>query len=286
MKIDFHTHIFDSPVTENRSAYLDDMSFSLLYSGENSKVIDHNSLLKSMAELNIDYAVAMGFPWEKEKYCEKQNKYFVKAMNESNRRIIPFGSIPLTGKHQSDDWAGYIKEIGLAGIGEIAFYNEGLTYKNADILQEVFASALKHSLPVCLHVSEPVGNDYTGKHCTDLSVLYSIIKDFPGLTIILAHWGGGLLFYELNNNVRTVFKNIYYDTAASHYLYNDDIFDIAVRITGSRKILFGSDYPLIDFKRYFDSIESKINNEEDKKNIFGENAAAFLKDFIEKKNNA
>ncbi|MBN2402492.1 MAG: amidohydrolase family protein [Spirochaetes bacterium] len=283
MIIDFHTHVFDSYVIENKTNFLDDQTFSILYSCEKSKLISHNTLIKAMDESNVGYAAAMGFPWEKEKYCEKQNKYFSSLKNSSKGRIIPFGSVPLNDKQQADDWAKYIKELGLAGIGEVAFYGEGLTYRTAGILEEVFAAGTKYSLPVCVHVSEPVGKDYTGKHSTDLSILYTIIKNFPSAVIILAHWGGGLFFYELMEETRASLKNVYYDTAASPYLYKEDIFEIAVRITGSKKILFGSDYPLINFKKYFDSINKVLNNEDDKKNICGENAAVILKNFLEKK---
>ena len=283
MIIDFHTHIFDPYVIENKTNFLDDLTFSILYTSEKAKLIDHNTLIKAMDESNINYAVAMGFPWEKEKYCEKQNIYLSNAKESSKGRIIPFGSIPLNDKQQVDDWGNHIKELGLAGIGEIAFYSEGLTYRNAGILEEVFAAGSKHSLPVCVHVSEPVGKDYIGKHNTDLSALYSIIKDFPNAVIILAHWGGGLFFYELMEETCASLKNVYYDTAASPYLYKEDIFEIAVKILSSKKILWGSDFPLINFKRYLDSIEKIVNNAEDKKNILGENAALILKNYLEKK---
>jgi uncharacterized protein len=280
MIIDFHTHIFDSNIIENKTNFLDDGTFSILYSNEKSKLIDHNFLIKSMDESNIDYAVAMGFPWEKERYCEKQNKYLNKAKESSKGRIIPFGSIPVNDKNQIDDWAKYIKELGMAGIGEIAFYSEGLTYRNAGILEELFAAGTKYSLPVCFHASEPVGKDYTGKHNTDLSTLHSILKNFPNCITILAHWGGGLFFYELMEEVSNSLKNVYYDTAASPYLYKEDIYEVGVKIISSKKILFGSDFPLINFKRYFDSIEKILTNVEDKKNILGENAALILKNYL------
>lgn len=276
MIIDFHTHVFDPDVVKNREKYFDDDTFSLLYSGEKSKLIDYDMLSEAMDSSGIDYIVAMGFPWKMEKYCEIQNKYFSNIKAVSKGRIIPFGSIPLNDIHRIDKCVAEIKELGLVGIGEIAFYNDGLSEENADILREVFWSAQKHSLPVCLHVSEPVGNEYTGKHTTEFSILYSILKNFPGVTSILSHWGGGLLFYELNKNVNASLKNVYYDTAASPYLYNDEIYEIAIKIIGSKRILFGSDFPLISFKRYYDSINKSINNENDKKNIYGRNAARIL----------
>ncbi len=280
MIIDFHTHIFDSSVTENRGGFLDDQTFSILYSSEKSKLIDHGSLINAMNESGVEYAVAMGFPWEKERYCEKQNRCLKKARESSKGRIIPFGSVPMNNKNQVDDWVKYLKELGMAGIGEIAFYGDGLTYRNAVILEEIFAAGAKYSLPVCFHASEPVGKEYTGKHNTDLSTLYSILKNSPGCTVILAHWGGGLFFYELMKEINESLKNVYYDTAASPYLFKDEIYEIAVKILGAKKILFGSDFPLINFKRYFDSIEKTLTCGEDKKSILGENAAIILKSYL------
>ena len=277
MIIDFHTHIFSPNVVKNRNNYFDDHIFSLLYSAGKSRIADHQNLLNAMNESGIDYAVAMGFPWSKGKYCEEQNRYLKNASEESKGRIIPFGILPLDNLNEIMGHAEQIKELGLAGIGETGFYADGLDNKTSAILEKVFSAGEKLSLPVCLHVNEPVGHHYTGKHCTDLTTIYSIIQDFPELVVILSHWGGGLLFYELMKEVRASLKNVYYDTAASPFLYNDIIYEIAIKIFGSEKILFGSDYPLINFGRYIESIEDSVKGKKDRENILGKNAAEILK---------
>ncbi len=279
MIIDFHTHIFPPDIIGNRSVYYNDSVFELLYSDDKSKMIDHDNLIHAMNESHIDYAVAMAFPWEKPEYCEKHNNYLKKAMSDSGNRIIPFGILPLKDKNAIDDRVKNIKESGLAGIGEIAFYSAGLDSRSSSVLEQVFDAAFRNSLPVCLHVNEPVGHNYTGKHCTDLASIYSVLENFPELTVILAHWGGGLFFYELMKEVRASLKNIYYDTAASPYLYDDSIYGTAVNITGSEKILFGSDFPLISFERYLHAINNNLDNETAKKNILGNNAAKILKSY-------
>lgn len=38
MIIDFHTHIFDPNIIENKAGYLDDQAFSILYSSDKSKL--------------------------------------------------------------------------------------------------------------------------------------------------------------------------------------------------------------------------------------------------------
>ncbi len=277
MIIDIHTHIFTNNVIQNRDAYLDDRTFSFLYSSDKAKMIDHKIMLESMDEAEVDYIVALGFPWVKEQYCEEQNLYFKDVMKLSKGRIIPFGSIPLDDGADIDKWAKSIKDMGLAGIGEIAFYADGMDKKNADKLRKILDSATQYSLPVNLHVNEPVGHDYPGKYDSNLTALYSILLDYNDIPIILAHWGGGLLFYELMPEINDAFKNIYYDTAASPFLYKDDIYNIAIKTIGAERILFGSDFPLIKFKRYLSAIEKNVPEVEDRKKIIGENAMGILK---------
>ncbi|MDY6970220.1 MAG: TatD family hydrolase [Spirochaetota bacterium] len=277
MIVDFHTHIFSSDLIKQRNRYIDDKNYSFLYSDEKAKLIDHNIMLRAMDDSGIDHVVIMGFPWENEKYCQEQNQYFKDVFVLSKGRIIPFASVPLSINTNIEEWVKGIKDLGLFGIGEIAFYSDGMNKTNSAILRKIFESAQIYSLPVCLHLNEPVGHDYPGKYEPDLNVIYSILKDFPELTVVLAHWGGGILFYEMMPEVREAFRNVYYDIAASPFLYSNDIYDVAIKILGSEKILFGSDYPLIRFERYLTDIEKNVKDEKHRKNIIGENARRILK---------
>jgi predicted TIM-barrel fold metal-dependent hydrolase len=71
--------------------------------------------------------------------------------------------------------------------------------------------------------------------------------------------------------------NTYFDTAASPYLYKNDIFSIVSQIAGEDKILFGSDFPLIKQRRIVDDVHSLHISSEWKRAILGENARTLLK---------
>jgi uncharacterized protein len=216
--------------------------------------------------------VAMGFAWKESRFCDEENSYFSKIYDMSQGRILPFGSVPLDSK-DVEGYVSYFSENNFFGIGEIGYYADGLTDDHLGHLYEIMKSARKHQLPVCLHVNEPVGHNYTGKYDPEFPRLNNLFEEYPDVKIIFAHWGGGLLFYELMPEVKKNFKNFYYDTAASPYLYRDDIYRIATDIVGSEKILFGSDYPLLRFSRYIDAVNNTELSETDKKNILGESAA-------------
>lgn len=276
MIIDVHTHVFSEKVSGNKQRYILDDNFKYLYSSDRVKFVDHTILKNSMDNSGVDYAVAMGFAWKKSAFCDEENSYFCKIYDLSEGRILPFGSVPLDSK-DIEGYVSYFSENNFFGIGEIGYYNDGLTDEHLEYLYEIMKSAQKHKLPVCLHVNEPVGHHYTGKYDPEFPRLNGLFEEYNDVEIIFAHWGGGLLFYELMPEVEKTFKNFYYDTAASPYLYRNDIYRIAADIVGSEKILFGSDYPLLGFTRYIDTVNNTELPEPDKKNILGENAARLFR---------
>ena len=74
-------------------------------------------------------------------------------------------------------------------------------------------------------------------------------RDYPNVKIVCAHWGGGLPFYALMPEVRDALENVWFDTAASPFLYSPEVFSSVAALVGTEKILPGSDFPLIRFGR-------------------------------------
>jgi predicted TIM-barrel fold metal-dependent hydrolase len=106
---------------------------------------------------------------------------------------------------------------------------------------------------------------------TPLERFYELILAFPKLPFVLAHWGGGLPFYELMPEVAKAMANVYYDTAASPLLYSKKIYATVSEIVGARKVLFGTDFPLLAPRRYFEELEGSGLSKEDQTNILGVN---------------
>jgi hypothetical protein len=127
-----------------------------------------------------------------------------------------------------------------------------------------------------LHASEPVGHQYSGKGLATPAMIYPFIKSFQDLKIVCAHWGGGLPFYSLMPEVAGELKNVYFDSAATPFLYKAEIFRMVRDLAGGEKILFGSDYPLLSPKRILDQVESAGLTEDEKAGIKGNNAKLLL----------
>ena len=132
-------------------------------------------------------------------------------------------------------------------------------------------------MPVLVHASEPVGHQYRGKGRTTPEKLYRFIQNFPGNPIICAHWGGGLPFYSLMPEVKESLKLVYFDSAASPFLYRSEVFPAVAELVGSGKVLFASDYPLMDMSRPLNQARSMGLTPEAEGRLLSGNAAELLR---------
>jgi predicted TIM-barrel fold metal-dependent hydrolase len=81
----------------------------------------------------------------------------------------------------------------------------------------------------------------------------------------------------MKREVKEILKNVWFDTAASPYLYVPDVYRVAGDIIGFEKVIFGSDYPLLKPGRYFREMKSANLSSQSFKKITGGNAASLLR---------
>ena len=277
MIIDFHTHIFPSFFRKDRKRFFaEEPAFRLLYSSPKSKLAGRDDLLRNMDKEGIQMSVVFGFPWENADYFRRHNDYIIESVQQHTDRLIGFCCFsPLSS--QAPGETERCLASGLSGVGELAVYHEGVSFAVMPVLKDILEICLESDAPVLLHTNEPVGAHYPGKTRSDLKELYTFLTRFPSNRIVLAHWGGGLFFYALmKREVREVLKNVWFDTAASPFLYHPDIYGIAGETIGFEKILLGSDYPLLAPGRYFEEMASANLSPKNIHKIAGENAARLL----------
>lgn len=272
MIIDCHTHIFPHEVRTDREAFCKkDEGFSFIYKSSKAKLAGVEELIASMDEAGIDRSVICGFPWNQPDLCSLHNEYLLESASRYPDRLIVFVNLLFS----DPDWSGMeldrAIEGGAKGVGEIAFYCDEMTSQDVHSMRPVLTQMEKQGIPLLLHTNETLGHSYPGKGKTPLDRFYELILFFPKLSIILGHWGGGLPFYELMPEVAKSMVNVYYDTAASPFLYSKKIYAIAREIVGVEKILFGTDFPLISPRRYFKELEESGLSKDDQEKILGLN---------------
>ncbi|MBW1803844.1 MAG: amidohydrolase [Deltaproteobacteria bacterium] len=277
MIIDFHTHVFPAFFRKDRTRFFsDEPAFKLLYASSKSKLTGARSLIDHMDAEGVHRSVIFGFPWRKTDHFRRHNDYILDMMQKFPDRLIGFCCFDPLSRDAAGETERCLK-AGLKGIGELAVYDSDFSAPIISGFDESMGIAYHYEVPVLVHCNEPVGHQYPGKTAMTLRQLYQFLKTFPKNNIVLAHWGGGLMFYALmKKEVQDTLKNVWFDTAASPFLYQPKIYRIAEDMIGPDKILFGSDYPLINPSRYFQDIDAVAPSPESIARIKGGNAAHLL----------
>jgi predicted TIM-barrel fold metal-dependent hydrolase len=275
--IDFHTHVVPPGIKERRDKYLGrDACFSLLYAEPKARLITAEKLITAMDEYEIDKSVILNLGWTSHELCVETNDYILEAIDRFPKRLIGFCVIqPLAGDKAIKEMQRCARN-GAKGIGEMRPDIQGFDFKDDSVMKPVIEAVIQHSLIFLTHASEPVGHQYFGKGKITPEIIYPLIVNFPDLKLVCAHWGGGLPFYALMPEVGKSLTNVYFDTAATPFLYKPQIFKQVADIIGSDKILFGSDYPLLSPKRIIDQLESAGFSRQDRVKILGGNAKRLL----------
>jgi len=275
--IDFHTHIFPPRIREHREEYLGrDPLFERFYAKPKAKIATCEDLIDSMDEEGIDRSIILNANWTNPELCRETNDYIMEAISRYHDRLVGFCSLPPGAGEVAIAELERCVQGGMRGIGEMRPDIHGLERGDEATLAPVFEAAKRHRLILLLHSSEPVGHEYVGKGKITPDVLERLITRFPDLTIVCAHWGGGLPFYALMPEVASALKNVFFDTSASPYLYRPEIFTHVAEIVGVEKILFGSDYPLMSPSRVIEQLRSLDMGEEAEGLILGGNAERLL----------
>ena len=257
MIIDFHTHVFPPQIKKNRSKYIDsDPCFAILYSEKNAKLATADELIASMDKAGVDISVIVNIGWTTHELCVETNDYILESIARYPQRLIGFCTV------QPHSYEAAITEIercakaGIRGVGEIRPDIQLFDLRDEEVIEPLIKVIRKHKLILLTHASEPVGHNYPGKGTITPDMLYPFITSYPDLTIICAHWGGGLPFYALMPEVKQAMNNVFFDTAASPFLYSPQIYNQVIQLVGAEKILFGSDYPLLAQSQLLEEIRS------------------------------
>ena len=277
MILDGHTHVFPEEVCRRREDYFaDEPAFRLLYDSPKAKLVGPEEMVAAMAEAGVEAAVVMGFPWRREALWRRQHEVILEAMRRYPQTLIGFCAVHILEP-------GAVREVerclaaGFKGVGELAWYETDLKEDLTAWLAPIAELCAHYRAPLLLHTNDPVGPNYPGKAALSLPALYAAIQAYPEVDWILAHWGGGLPFYGLmKKEGPEVLRRVYFDTAASPYLYRPQIYRLAAEMVGPEKIIFGSDYPLLPVSRYLKEMEDAGLPEDWREMIMGENLARLL----------
>lgn len=286
MIIDYHVHITPPDIIKDwrRIAEKEDY-FKLLSESPVNKFATAEDIVEELDRTRVDKAVIFGFGFKDMGICKYVNDYVIESVKKYPDKLIGYMSIMPKSKDLEKEMDRCMDK-GLCGVGELFPYGQEFDITNPVEMKNLAHLSIERDLPVMLHVNEPVGHYYAGKTDTTPVKASEFAANFPDLKVIFAHWGGGLIFYEMMPEIRAQNKNVYYDIAATPFLYDKAIYRVAKEMGLLDKILFATDYPLIPMDQYIKDVEDSGLSLEDQYKIFGENAQRLLGDNILSKANA
>lgn len=286
--IDAHIHHYPEAVMQNPLLWAQESGegywASLVGPKSVQGFVSTGGLLAAMEGAKVDQAVLAGWYWERGETCEMHNAFYATLLKRYPGKFIAFASVQALDEKGGVEGLKRAIDGGFKGVGECFPALQGYSMQDPRWLA-VVELAIDHCMPILLHVTEPLGHHYPGKLIHSFEPYAWLAKTYPEATLIFAHWGGLMPFYELNPAFAKTAKNIYYDTAASPLLYDRRIFQLVLDCVGPKKILYGSDFPLRlypskqkepDFETFLDAIYQLQLPEEALKAILGGNMQGLL----------
>ena len=277
MIIDFHTHVMPLRIKQDRRRYAErDKAFAEIYSDEKARIVAADELIESMDRDGVDISVIVNYGWSTHGLCVETNDYILESVARFPERLIGFCAV---SSYNDDISLAEIERCagaGARGVGELRPDIQPPDYTDAEAIKPFVEILQKHHLIVMTHASEPVGHSYPGKGTATPELLYPFITGLSDLPVVCAHWGGGLPFFSLMPEVQEALGNVYYDTAASPFLYRPEIYRYVSGLVGAGRILFGSDYPLMPARRLVQEIDTAGLSEAEKERILAGNARRLM----------
>ncbi len=277
MIVDAHCHILPPSFAERRRELAArDATFAAILANPAARIADAPALLRAMDRDGIDHAVVMGMGWTEFGVAAEVNDYIIEAVAAHPGRLTGFASVNPAWGEAAVKEAQRSAAAGLRGIGELHPDSQNIDITDAAVMAPLMELSRSLNLPLLIHCSEPVGHQYPGKGKTTPDKVWRLIENFPDTTIICAHWGGGLPFYALMPEVGSALENVYFDSAASPFLYGPGIYPAVAGLVGADRLLFASDYPLMRPSRPLAELANEPLPECHRRRILGENAARLL----------
>jgi predicted TIM-barrel fold metal-dependent hydrolase len=220
----------------------------------------------------VDSELATGHP-------TLSNEEIAEAAAEHPDVLVPFGSVdPARGQSGVRLARRLVTEYGVRGFkfhpSIQAFEpNDRRVYPLYEELQSLGVPALFHTGQTGIGSGLPGGRGIKLRY-SDPMLLDDVAADFPGLTIIMAH--PSVPWQDAAISVAQHKANVYIDLSGWSPKYFPPQLVRAANTLLKRKVLFGSDYPLISPERWISDFEKLEIREDVRPLVMKENAVRAL----------
>jgi len=277
--IDIHTHAEEPCGCHSDDGYDDLQAAMAKYFG--AKIVQP-TIHETAAHYRAQNVAAVIFPVDAERetgYRRFKNEEVAELCAENDDIMIPFASIdPWKGKMGVREARRLVRDFGIKGFKFHptfqGFYpNDRMAYPLYEVLQEEGCIALFHTGQTGVGSGMPGGNGMRLKYSNPMYI-DDVAVDFPDLKIILAH--PSFPWQEEALSVAQHKPNVYIDLSGWSPKYFPEILVRYANTLLKKKMLFGSDWPMISPERWLDAFDKAPFRDEVRPLIMKENAMRLL----------
>ena len=226
--IDIHTHIYPPAIAHKAAASI--REFYQLNTREMDGTAE--TLLKKGDEAGIDRFVILPVAVRPDR--TRHINQFILEQLAIQPRFIGFGTIHAEMEEIADE-ARYIMDNGLKGI---KMHPDTQAFAIDDPRLFPAYEEIQGKLPVIFHMGDA---RYNYSHPAQLR---KVLDLFPKLQVIAAHFGGYRMYEEAYEFL--YHKDCIFDVSSSMMFMKEGDAERYIRIYGTERMAFGTDYPLWD----------------------------------------
>ena len=184
------------------------------------------------------------------------NEFVSQCVKDAGGALTGMGTL-FPGSEKTAEDLDYLRSLKLEGVK----LHPDITHFHADSswAMQVYEICEDRGLPVCLHMGD-YRYDYSNPER-----IAGILRTFPGLKLIGAHFGGWSL-WEKAAGILSDFPNLVVDTSSSFYWLKPGTAKEIIRAYGSGRVMFGTDYPMwnrtaeLEYLRRLDLEQTEYEN--------------------------
>ena len=234
MYIDIHTHAFHPKIAHKAVDHLNSF-YSITCSGDGTIA----NLLERESEAGLEKCVVLCAATAPAQVIPANN-YAISLQREHPDQVIAFGTV-----HPGyDNWESELARIKAAGIRGIKLHPDFQSFWLDDPrLLPIFEAAQKDFV-FEIHIGDRTSPE---KNPSCPYKLASILRQFPGMRVIAAHFGGYRMWsHALEVFSDNRFENLWFDTSSTTPFATPELAHKLLNTFPRERILFGTDWPLYD----------------------------------------
>ena len=264
MYIDIHTHAFHPKIAHKAVDHLNSF-YSITCSGDGTIA----NLLEREQEAGLEKCVVLCAATAPAQVIPANN-YAISLQREHPEQVIAFGTV-----HPAyENWENELARIKAAGIRGIKLHPDFQSFWLDDPrLLPIFEAAQKDFV-FEIHIGDKTTPD---KNPSCPYKLASIMRQFPDMRVIAAHFGGYRMWsHALEVFSGSTFENLWFDTSSTTPFATPELAHKLLNTFPRERILFGTDWPLYDPVEELQRLQTLGGLSDSEMEVIMSNASALL----------